>query len=90
MVHTQHGHLQQAIKMNGVFVQLTVEDFQNLLNRNDNLVVVVSKTGLFSTHHLHLTSYKGLVFYCKAKEPLSISSKHETLHAKAVSLPVQF
>jgi len=88
--YTQHGHIQNALKMNGVFVQLTPDDFQNLINRNEGLMIVVSKTGLFTTQFLHLTSYKGLVFYCKAKAPFSISSKNETIYSNSISLPVQF
>lgn len=90
MIPVHYGHPQQAIKMNGVFVQITTSDFQNLLNKNENLMVVVSKTGLFTTQYLHLTSYKGLVFYCKAKEPLSISYRHEVIQASSVFLPTQF
>ncbi len=88
--HSQHGHIRQALKMNGVFVQLTVEDFRKLISKNEGLVIVVSKTGLFTTRYLHVTSYKGLVFYCKCKEPLPISSKNETIYSNSISLPVQF
>ena len=88
--HAQYGHIQQALKMNGVFVKITKEDFQNLINRNEGLVIVVSKTGLFSNQYLHVTSYKGLVFYCKNKDVLSISNKNETLYSNSISLPVQF
>lgn len=88
--HSQHGHIQQALKMNGVFVQLTIEDFKKLISKNEGLVIVVSKTGLFTTRYLHVMSYKGLVFYCKCKEPLPISSKNETIYSNSISLPVQF
>jgi hypothetical protein len=88
--HSNRRHIQQALKMNGVFVQLTKEDFGKLINENEDLIIVVSKIGLFTTQYLHLTSYKGLVFYCKCKEPLPISSKNETIYSNSISLPTQF
>ncbi len=79
---------QQATKMNGVFVKFQPEDFQNLLNRNEGLAVVTTSTSFFGTTFTYVTSYKGLVFYCKSKHQLSIASRHETIQAQSVSLPV--
>lgn len=90
MVHTHTAvhHSQQALKMNGAFIKLTPEDFQNLLNRNENLAVAVSKASFFKTTYTYVTSHKGLIFYCKHNEQLSIPSKHETINTSSISLPV--
>lgn len=79
---------QHTSKMNGVFVKLQPEDFQNLLSRNEGLAVVATSTTFFGTTYTYVTSYKGLVFYCKTKSQLSISSRHETIVAQSISLPV--
>lgn len=81
-------HAQQPVKMNGVFVRLSPEDFQTLLNRNEGLAVVTASTSFFGTSYTYVTSHKGLVFYCKTKSQLSVSGKHETFQAQSVSLPV--
>ncbi|MBX2899626.1 MAG: hypothetical protein KF775_08245 [Cyclobacteriaceae bacterium] len=85
--HNAHA-ARQALKMNGVFVRLAPEDFQNLLNRNEGLAVVTASVTFLGTTFTYLTAYKGLVFYCKSKQQLSVSSRHETILAQSVSLPV--
>ncbi len=88
MPHVQQVHIQNALRVNGAFVRLSPEDFQNLLNRSEDLIVVTSKTGIFNNTYLFLTSYKGLIFYCKNKEQISIPSKHEKLHSESITLPI--
>lgn len=83
-----HANTQQILKMNGVFARVTPEDFQNLMSRNEGLMIVTSKAGIFGNQYLYLTSYKGIVFYCKGKEMLSIPGKHESVHCDSVSLPM--
>ncbi|MCW5912756.1 MAG: hypothetical protein KIT62_16925 [Cyclobacteriaceae bacterium] len=79
---------QQPVKMNGVFVRLSPEDFQSLLNRNEGLAVITTSTSFFGITFTYVTSYKGLVFYCKTKSQLSVPGRHETIQAQSVSLPV--
>ncbi len=83
-----HTNTQQILKMNGVFARISPEDFQNLMSRNEGLMIVTSKAGLFRNQYQYLTSYKGLIFHCKCSEMLSIPSKHESVHAESVSLPM--
>ncbi|MBX2962941.1 MAG: hypothetical protein KF687_10540 [Cyclobacteriaceae bacterium] len=78
---------QQAQRMNGAFIRIDIRDFQNILHKAEGLLVVESKTGIFASTHLYLTSYKGFIVYCKSKEQLSIPDKHEKIYAPAVSLP---
>lgn len=88
MVHTTNHAQHNALKMNGVFVKLERFDFQNLLNRNENLAVVVYQSNFFGTTFTYVTSHKGLAFFCKTKEPLSLPSKHEIFTAASIALPV--
>lgn len=88
MIHTTNHAQHNALKMNGVFVKLDRSDFQNLINRNDNLAVVVYQSNFFGTTFTYVTSHKGLAFFCKTKEPLSLPGKHEVFNASSISLPV--
>jgi hypothetical protein len=88
MVHTGNHYAQQALKMNGAFIKLTPENFQNLLNRNEGLAVVTSSVTFFGTTFTYVTSYKGLIFFCKTKSQLSIAGRHETIQAESLSLPI--
>ena len=62
MSTTHHGQVQEALKMNGVFVKITPLDFRNILQKQEGLMVVISKYGIFSDVFLYLTSYKGFIF----------------------------
>lgn len=88
MIHTTNHAQHNALKMNGVFVKLDRMDFQNLINRNDNLAIVVNQINFFGTSFTYITSHKGLAFICKTKEPLSLPSKHEIFNAKSIALPL--
>ena len=89
MIPHSTGHAaKHALRMSGVFVKLQPEDFQNLLNRNEGLAVVTTSTRFFGTTFTYVTAYKGLVFFCKSKNPLSVASRHEIINAQTVSLPL--
>ena len=85
---THHGYIQEALKMNGAFVKITPLDFQNILQKEEGLVVVFSKSGIFSDEFIYLTSYKGFIFYCKSKEQLTLPNNHQLIFSSKVSLPV--
>lgn len=78
---------QQAQKMNGAFIRIDVQDFQNILQKAEGLLVVESKRGIFANTFLYLTSYKGFICYCKTKEQLAVPNSHEKIYATYVSLP---
>jgi hypothetical protein len=74
--------------MNGVFVKVESLDFLKLINEKEDLLIVHSVTGIFSSQYLYLTSYKGFILYCKSKEQLPLPSKHEKIYSSQVSLPI--
>ena len=58
----------RAIKASGAIVQVDPEDFQRLLNENEEALVVHAPGWTLSPGHKYLMGYKGLTFYTKARE----------------------
>lgn len=77
----------QAIKASGAIVSLNPREFQKILKRNEEGLVVCSTAGVFSTKYIYLTGYKGMVFHTKSSEPLHIPSKYEVIEANTVWIP---
>jgi hypothetical protein len=76
-----------AIKASGAIVQVAPEDFQRLVMRLDDPLVVVSESTFFGARYKYLTAYKGLVFYTKSREPLSVGGRAELIRAKRIWIP---
>lgn len=79
----------QAIKASGTIVQLEAEEFQRILYRTENAVVVVvtATGGMFNKQHQYLTSYRGLAFYTKTEERLHMPGGAEVVAAKKIWVP---
>ena len=75
-----------AIKASGAIVQVEPVDFLNILAGVENPLVVYSEAG-FLRPYKYLTSYRGLCFYAKSKEPLNIRVQVELVHAKSIWMP---
>jgi hypothetical protein len=85
-----HSHLFQqhnALKMMGAFIRVEEVTFRKILNDNKELLVVHSKTGIFSNSYLYLTAYKGFIIYTKCKQPINIPESHEVIEATQLMLP---
>ncbi len=76
-----------AIKASGVVVRVAPNDFQTILRKVENPLVVYSEGGLFSTKYLYLVSYKGLAFFTKSSEPILLPTNVETIVASKIWLP---
>ena len=76
-----------AIKANGILVRVTPGDFQSLLLKVRDPLVVYAEGGLFSTNYQYLVSYKGFAFYTKSSSPLILPSAVETILAKKIWIP---
>lgn len=76
-----------AVKAFGVVVKVKPEDFQSILRRSKDGLVVVSQEGLFSRKYRYLLSYKGLTFFTKSPDPLQLPPGVETVHAGSISIP---
>jgi hypothetical protein len=77
----------QAIKASGAIVRLEPDDFSRLVNHQDDLLVIRAQGGVFGGKFQYLTSYKGLIFYAKSREPLYISNKAEVVEARKIWIP---
>ena len=79
----------QATKASGVIVRLEPEEFQRVLYRIENAVVVVAPAtgGMFSRKHQYLTSWRGLAFYTQAAEGLHLPDGAEVVVAKKIWVP---
>ncbi len=79
----------RAYKSNGALIWIGADEFQNILAKNpEPLVVYFKDEGLFKkTAHWYLTSYKGLVFYTGIYEPLQLAESVEIIHAEKFWFP---
>jgi hypothetical protein len=75
-----------AIKASGAIVRVEPDDFLDILARCSDPIVVQSPPGFF-TKHKYLTSYKGLFFCAKSRDPLMIPLNVEIINAKKIYIP---
>jgi hypothetical protein len=76
-----------AIKASGVIVQVSEEDFVNILSKSERPLVICSTGGFFSKKYRYMTSYKGFAFFTKCPAPLMFSPKVETVVAGKIWIP---
>ncbi|MEJ2701809.1 MAG: hypothetical protein P8Z79_05145 [Sedimentisphaerales bacterium] len=76
-----------AIKASGAIVRVEATDFETILNKVDNPLVVCSESRFFSTKYHYLTAYKGLIFYTKTASPLMLRPSIEVIRARKIWIP---
>jgi len=76
-----------AIKANGILVRVEPGDFQSLLLKVKDPLVVYAEGGVFSTNYQYLVSYKGFAFFTKSSSPLILPSAVETILARKIWIP---
>ena len=76
-----------AIVASGAIVKVKPEDFQKVLAKADEPLVVCASGGVFSTKYQYLTSYKGFAFFTKSKAPLDLGLKIQTVMADKIWIP---
>jgi hypothetical protein len=77
----------QAVKASGAIVRVDPEDFTSIVGRQDQPLVVVSEWHFLGTSYQYLTSYKGLAFHTKTKEPLGLPGRCEVIRARKMWMP---
>ena len=77
----------EAIKASGAIVRVESADFETILNKVDNPLVVCSESKFFSTKYHYLTAYKGLIFYTKTTMPLMLRPSAEVVRAQKIWIP---
>jgi hypothetical protein len=77
----------QAIKASGVLVTVAPEDFLSLVQRQRDALVVHAQGGIVWTNYQYLMGYKGLAFFTKSPEPLTLPAGTEVMQAKSIWIP---
>ena len=77
----------QAIKASGVLVRMEPSEFLKVLSRATDPLVVVATGGVFTKNYQYLFSHKGLAFFTKSPDQLSLPPKTETIAAKGIWIP---
>lgn len=76
----------RAIKASGTLVRVEPEDFQALVDRNAQGLIVHSAPGVFSGHK-YLMSYKGLAFYTSTRDAIHVPSTCQVVEARKIWIP---
>jgi len=85
---TAHAAMANAVKASGSIVRVDVGAFETVLSRCQNPLVVYSEKRFFTGgYYKYLTSYKGLTFYTKSKEPLMLPSSAEVVQVEKIWIP---
>jgi hypothetical protein len=79
--------LANAIKANGILVRVEPEEFQKIVRRAKDPLIVSAKGGVFSTNYQYLVSYKGFAFFTKSVSPLVLPGNTETVNVKKIWIP---
>ena len=77
----------QAIKASGAIVQLEPEEFQRLLAKAEQPLVVWARSKFFTEKWEYLFGHRGLIFYTKSKTQIMFSSRAEMIAAKSIWIP---
>ena len=77
----------RAIKASGAIVRVEPDEFQKLLNRNAQGLVVHARGGWLYRGHKYLMGYKGLGFWTYTPEPLPLPSTCEIVEAGSIWVP---
>ncbi|MDX6613493.1 MAG: hypothetical protein QOD75_2679 [Blastocatellia bacterium] len=76
-----------AIKASGILVRVEPAEFQSLVLKVKDPLVVYAEGGIFATSYQYLVSYKGFAFFTKSSSPLILPSGVETILAKKIWIP---
>ena len=77
----------RAIKASGAIVRVSPDDFQTLLTRNAQGLVVHRASWLFGTSHVYVMGYQGLAFYTRASDELRVPSTCTVVEASRIWMP---
>ena len=79
--------LAQAVKASGAIVSVETADFETILKKIDDPLIVSCESGIFSTKYQYLMGYKGLVFYTKSPRPLTLPRNADVIECKKIWIP---
>jgi hypothetical protein len=76
-----------AIKASGTVVRIEASEFEKILKKVENPLVIYAEGGVISTNHQYLISYKGFAFYTKADEQIDLPRNTEVIVAEKIWIP---
>lgn len=76
-----------AVKASGAIVRIEAEGFLKITSKVDNPLVVFARGGWPVRNYQYLTSYKGLIFFTKSREPITLGSDIELVTADTIWVP---
>jgi hypothetical protein len=76
-----------AVEASGAIVRVEPTSFSTIVSKGNNLVVVVAEGGIFSKRYQYFTSYKGLLFYAKSPQPITLTRNVEVVTAGKIWVP---
>ncbi len=76
-----------AIKASGAIVRVEPDDFLKIAAKVNNPLIVVAEGGWMRKHYQYLTSYKGLIFFTKSPQPISLGLNAEIIRAGTIWVP---
>jgi hypothetical protein len=79
--------ISEAIKASGAIIRLDPVDFERMLGRMEEALVVHAESGLLRTKHEYMTSYRGFIFYMKTDAEIRVPDRCETIQAKKIWIP---
>ena len=68
-------------------MRIDPHDFQSLLGKTKEPLVVHSLAGVFSKKHEYLMNYKGMFFFTKSEQEIHLPSSTELVEAKQIWIP---
>jgi hypothetical protein len=77
----------RAAKASGVIVRIEPSDFAALAAKVGDPLVVASRGGFFTKYFDYLMSYKGLAFYTRSPNPISLPPAAEIVSATQIWIP---
>ena len=77
----------EAVKASGTVVRIEPAEFEKILKKVENPLVVYAQGGVISTNHQYLVSYKGFAFYTKADEEIALPRNAEVVVADKIWIP---
>ena len=77
----------RAIKASGAIVRVSPQDFQAILAKMSRPLVVMSEGGFLKKNYQYLTAYKGLIFFTKSANVLSLPGDIELVAASKIWIP---
>ncbi len=76
-----------ALKASGSLIKVELRDFEKILDKTENSLVVHSSGGMLSRSQHYLVSCSGFTFYYKGKEPLRLPERFDVIEAKSIWIP---